>query len=438
MSTTTTLVVPPKSLETIAYELSLALKKAGLDVRVEYDDSIDGVKDGLVFYDNSPAFAPEPLSMTSLKYKLKDVEEVLKLEDNKYSAGADEARGKLAWLQSFKQFMFEDSDWAGDKVAVISEEAAQKKPFKRLLANADVMEKLQPVNWDLNEHKMSGVVKALNNIAHMEGAKDVHFQLEAKTGKITYYSNSLSKAELSKKVTSIIEHIVATDSALATDGVLNEDGKQVASKMDAFKNDRYYVAFEKETGFKTDYLVDLAENARIAIAAKSYLNYAKVSVDNKEPYDIQKQNKVIKTEDGKDTYDFLNKNLFSGGSFNDEAAIPQLKSHSKYNGNFKLDATEAEMIAELNKLRGTMPVDFAPDATPVAPVTPKQSAPKAKKQTPATKHRSNPANGGHAGGDAVEDAQTQKLKVDEASPTEAKTPLPTKSKVLDEDSIKIY
>ncbi len=397
--------------EKISSNLTHIFGSLNIDLNVSYRDDIDGLKPGLVFI---KPMTDRPIPKAELLEKLTKAASDWKVNaaSSKNPSEIASAKGKLAWIESFKQFIFENetdfAPWTPDyKAAIISKETATKEPFKQLLKNAgaitaekvnseesitDIKEsfgKLTPINWDLKTQNMSGVVKALNNIARMEGNENIHFQLEKGTNRVIYFSDiskehpdkNLSKDQMNQKVSAMIEHIVSIDKSLKSGSrVLNEQGKQVASKMDAFKDERYYVSFEKETGFEPDYLVDLVENAQIAIAAERYLNFKNVGVQNEKPFEQQGAIKVTKSEDGKDAYSYINRNLTSQevswwhyhntgvGSYNEMAPIPNLTTQDNRRTNVVSNQKEEDLAATLNLMRGALPAELSDDPVVVTPL----------------------------------------------------------------------
>lgn len=379
----------------IARNLQNSLEAIGIkNVNVSHLDASDGVKDGLIFIRQGEQ---TPLSKDGLlaiidqhRAQLTTVSATAGIYADGKTRLAD-ATGKIAWLDGFKKFVIEErTEFILDRdydVAVISEETAAKAPFTKLLENAKNFAGLQPVNWDLDPARMQGVVKALNNIAHMEGQDNVHFQLEKGTGKVTYFSDPPRPLEeLHGQISSLLRTIVAQDRGLAPGGKLTDKGHNVAAMMDAFKKDRHYIAFEKETDYGTASLVDIVENAQIALTAKHYLNFKNVSVKNEEAFVNQDPTKRSNVTDGRDAYSYDNWNLTSVrkghiGEFNQMAPIPNLTTADEIfrtvhlggkeykipvPTNHKTDQGEKDLIKTLEELRAVLPVEFSPDPEPEA------------------------------------------------------------------------
>lgn len=330
-----------------------------LDAR--YQEDVRGLKDGIAFFrDGAAVTKASMMEMIALRINHQNL---IASQPINSPATVAAAKGEMAWLTSFREFVLDGKTnfWIDPNYsqAIISLETASQDPFKHLMENATKRSALTPVEWDLSEKRMSGVVQGLNNIALMTNHPDVHFQLEKGRGKVTFYSDTLSADALDHQVTDILQHIVSFDKNLT-----NEQKTKIVNQMSAFKKDRNYVAFEKETGFKPDYLVDLVENAQIATAATTYLKFTGVQVDNQEPYLVQKKDGQAMTADGKDNYKITNPNRTrSGKTLKEDAAIPALQTPSYF---VVPTQSEAEMIDALNSLRGTMPVELSPEP-PSAP-----------------------------------------------------------------------
>ena len=366
------------------HQITQALRLIGMsDISADYDDQVIGRRDGFKFVDAETHAA---IGRADLFSRL----DLCLANDRSPKATHD---GKIAWVTAFKNFINDDHAPLSPDAAIVSEETANQVPFRQLLNNASHLKALTPVHWDLNEKDLPRVVQALNNIARMQNF-DVRFQTDAK-GKIEFYAKNsdhpLSRGAMDNQVTSIIQSIVESDQSLASidfdfnsgskKASLNNDGRQALVKMVAYReNGRDYIALDKSAGVgpnkesaigNTAYVVDLIENAQIAIASKKYLNFEYTQAANKEPYIIQRKKDEVMSNDGDDTYKFTNNNVaaipdkYDLTNTNERSAVPGVKGPQKVESE-----TERNMIRILNALRGAMPLEMSSDAEIVVQAPP--------------------------------------------------------------------
>ncbi len=408
--TATTTITPPDYAE-IAYKITHALRNVGIeDVVAQYRADADGLKDGFVFLD------------TKNKRVLNRGELFEKLNyhtRSKVSLSPELLQGQIIWVDSFKKFVIEErTEYFSNNydAAIVSQETAVRGPFTQLLENGsarETMAKLKPLNLDLKDTDMKGVVKALNNIAKLEGMDNVHFQLEKGTGQVSYYSDPAEPIEvLHGKVSGLLRKIVAQDSRYGDGEKLSDyphnPGHSIASMMDAYAPDRHVISFDRRTDYSPANLVDLIENAQIALIAKKHLNFKKLTVTNSEEFTNQFAPNRGLVQDGIDRYDFDNWNVTSVrkghiGEFNQMGAIPNLTVQdppqyypSAKNPMFVIGTnhvsgrSEVDMVSDINELRGAIPIEYSPDPEPQASKTPKpvqktKPKPEQKQNEPAAK-----------------------------------------------------
>ena len=360
-------MILPLTNDDVTHQLGTALQKIGVNVVVEYSGS---APHGFVF--------TELNSGNRAKLTLLELNEQLdKLYKDNNSPHAHDS-GVIAWINSFREFLIPGAQSIGATpiVATISQATATQLPFARLIENAEHMEQLKPVHWDLTVKNMHGVANALRHIAVMEGNTDLHFAAD-KSGKINYSSTAkITRDELDIKVRKMLEHMIATDPLLTQNGALTDKGHAVIDQMLAHsdKDQSHYLAFTKGTRLGPDYLVDVVENAQIAMAAQQYLNFRNVQVANENGFDTQRPTGIVHEEDGRDTYSYENRNLTSVnkshlGERNDMAAIPNLTTKDAGATNLVSAQSEDYLKNILDMMVGALPIELSQeqDHAPTAP-----------------------------------------------------------------------
>lgn len=352
-------------------ELQAIFQKLGLEnIHLRYStDYLDGLpgtpENHYGFFFIRGTEAKEKISVEELYRELDLVKNALKKQLQQNDISQLEYDNTVAWLNSFKQFVFnEDKHWdvnydvhpwlppevksRPDPVAMITDRTITGDAFGRLLEEADKLDSKQPVQWDLNQNNLASVADALNNMAEMMGHDGITFEVENDT-RIKY---SPCEPEQINAVQEILEYAVSLDSKINPAVILDESQRNIlVTQAMAYSNagpENYqYISFAEANAIGAELLTEAIENAHMAMAAAKYLNFSSAT--------------TYKGADGEDVYRFQNENLtphgtfVEGGDYNREAEIPNLDM-SFGHGNRGVSFKEPELIALLDRMRGVVTI----------------------------------------------------------------------------------